>query len=342
MFLLYSAINLEPLPIMPMPERLQEAIEKEIEHISFKEIEKARENLTEKYRGHSSSKRQFMSTEAERCAYLAARMPATYAVVQGVLEEVKARIPDVEMHSLLDVGSGPGTAMWAARDVFPEIRRFTLIERDDQLAAIGARLAASGNDPAMSAASWLKQNVAEDSAAPQAHDMVILSYMVGELPSAVVPVLLEKCWLATEKCLVVIEPGTPAGFERIRSIRQALIAWNAFLTAPCPHCIACPMAEGDWCHFSKRVERTSFHRKIKGGTLGYEDEKFSYIVASKIKPVLPQARVLRHPIKHSGHIELTLCTDRGMIERATVSKRTPEIYKQARKIQWGESFEKQG
>lgn len=48
---------------------------------------------------------------------MAARMPACYAAVYKVLEEVSMRLPLFNPESMLDFGSGPGTAIWAAHEV---------------------------------------------------------------------------------------------------------------------------------------------------------------------------------------------------------------------------------
>jgi ribosomal protein RSM22 (predicted rRNA methylase) len=97
-------------------------------------------------------------------------------------------------------------------------------------------------------------------------------------------------------------------------------------------------AAGDWCHFSQRVERTSQHRQLKGGALGYEDEKFSYLIAAKDYLPSAAARIVRHPGKHSGHVQLPLCTAEGKIENRTITRSSKEAYKRARKAEWGESW----
>ena len=97
-------------------------------------------------------------------------------------------------------------------------------------------------------------------------------------------------------------------------------------------------AAGDWCHFSQRVERTSQHRQLKGGELGYEDEKFSYLVVAKNNSPSAGARIVRHPGKHSGHVQLALCTPQRQIENRTVTRSSKEAYKQARKAEWGDTW----
>jgi ribosomal protein RSM22 (predicted rRNA methylase) len=102
-------------------------------------------------------------------------------------------------------------------------------------------------------------------------------------------------------------------------------------------------AAGDWCHFSQRMERTSLHRQLKGGELGHEDEKFSYLIAAKADAVSADAapipaRIVRHPGKHSGHVQLSLCTPQGGIETRTVTRSSKSIYKLARKAEWGDTW----
>ena len=101
-------------------------------------------------------------------------------------------------------------------------------------------------------------------------------------------------------------------------------------------------AAGDWCHFSQRVERTSQHRQLKGGALGYEDEKFSYLVAGKADASPTAARIVRHPGKHSGHVQLVLCTSQGQIENRTVTRSSKDAYKLARKAEWGDPWPDSG
>lgn len=323
----------------PLPEELQQAIEKEMKGLHFHDVLEAREQLTYLYRNRQPDKREFMTTNIQRCAYAAARLPATYAVIRHVLNEVALRLPNIPISSLLDLGAGPGSVMWAACQTFSSIERITLAEKDVDLIALGKRLALHSHDSAIRRANWQIHDLEKlpDVNGFIPHDLVVLSYSIGELsPEAMLP-LISACWNAANQVLIVIEPGTPLGFERIRAIRQQLIALKGQMIAPCPHSQACPITGSDWCHFSERIERSSLHRRLKEGVLSYEDEKFSFVAFSKIPCIPANNRVLRHPLKRSGHVVLNLCTPTGL-KQTTVSKKSSEAYKHARKLEWGDTY----
>jgi ribosomal protein RSM22 (predicted rRNA methylase) len=96
-------------------------------------------------------------------------------------------------------------------------------------------------------------------------------------------------------------------------------------------------AVGDWCHFAARVDRTAEHRRLKDGELGYEDEKFSYLAFSKTPAAHAEARIVRHPQVHGGHIRLTLCTPEGL-QSPTVTRSKKEAFRAARKAKWGDGW----
>jgi ribosomal protein RSM22 (predicted rRNA methylase) len=170
------------------------------------------------------------------------------------------------------------------------------------------------------------------------HELVIVSYALGELAAPLAQNLLQRAWKCAGKWLAVIEPGTRPGFEVVFNARQQLLSFGAHLLAPCPHGGECPMQRaGDWCHFAVRLERSGKHRRLKQAALGYEDEKFSYVIASRA-PVIPAAaRVVRHPMRHSGYTQLTLCTPDGL-ERVTVTRAHQDRYRAAKKAEWGDKW----
>jgi ribosomal protein RSM22 (predicted rRNA methylase) len=138
--------------------------------------------------------------------------------------------------------------------------------------------------------------------------------------------------------LVIVEPGTPDGFSRIRAARAELVAQGARVVAPCPHDADCPLAQDNWCHFSVRVARSRRQRQLKGGEAPYEDEKYSYVIVAATPPEVRHARILRHPKISPGRIELTLCGARGLAER-TVVRSDGGAFRLARKIRWGDTWD---
>lgn len=321
---------------MHLPEELKLAIEEIVKGKKIPHISQAREELTERYKASNSSS-EFITSDRQREAYIVSRMPATYAVVKRVMEEIAARAPEIKPKTLLDLGAGPGTVAWAVAQIFSDMDKATLIEKDRDFISIGKTLAARGSQKILNHLQWNLQNL-ETLSELKNHDLLVLSYAIGELKPEAISPLIEKCWNATNQLLVIIEPGTPAGFERIRSVRSQLIALGGNMIAPCPHMLSCPMTGDNWCHFSERLARTSLHRQIKGGELGYEDEKYSYVAFCKNPIPLIENRVLRHPLKRSGHVVLYLCVKEWGLKQEVVSKRNPELYRQAKNVDWGDPF----
>jgi ribosomal protein RSM22 (predicted rRNA methylase) len=322
---------------MRLSAELQDAIQRETGKVDHRKLAQAVAQLTEHYKTADFSTPAVV-TEAHRAAYLAVRLPATYAALRRVFAELKLRAPQDEIASLLDLGAGPGTALFAAAEQFPHLQQATLIESDVGWLAVSKRLTEQSESPAVQQAQWLKQDL-RSGLNCEKHDLVVISYTLGELPQASAEALLNKAWKSANKFLVLIEPGTRRGFAAINAARSSLIANAATILAPCPHHFTCPMpAAGDWCHFSQRVERTAQHRQLKGGALGYEDEKFAYLVVAKNTSTSAGARIVRHPGKHSGHVQLVLCTAEGKIENRTTTRSSKEAYRRARKAEWGDSW----
>jgi ribosomal protein RSM22 (predicted rRNA methylase) len=319
-----------------LPEELVAAIQREIDRVDTSVLARASQELTRSYKAETYSRPPIQSA-AHRAAYLAVRFPATYAVNLRVLTELRRLAPRVDIRSLLDLGAGPGTAVFAAAAIFPELRQATELESSDPWLKLGKQISAESSLSVLREAEWIRQDLqSKFDASP--HDLVAMSYALGELSAEAAEALLDRAWSLAKQFLVVIEPGTPRGFSVIHTARAAMISAGAHILAPCPHSRACPIAgTRDWCHFAQRVERSSQHRKLKGAALGFEDEKFSYIIASRNRFPPVAARIVRHPQKHSGHVGLTLCGARGL-ETKTITRSDKQNYKLARQAQWGEAW----
>ena len=329
---------------MHLPDSLRIELDRAFETCSKPQVKSARRALTQRYRksGKNNSilvetsneqseiNPSFMTTRWDRLSYMATRMPATYAVCYHVLNQLQMH--GQEIISLLDLGAGPGTVLWAASQLFPSLSQITLLEQDRALIQEGAKL--FDDSLKQKHISFLYYSV--QSAIPfETHDLVTLSYVLGELPLKDLSTIVQAAWQASTTFLVIIEPGTPEGFRRIREARTQLIHEGAFIFAPCPHHFDCPMTKVDWCHFSQRLVRSSLHRQIKESSLPYEDEKYSYVIAAKNPSERPSSRIVRRPKQGSGHFLLDLCTQDGL-KRKIISKKTPALYRAARHATWGD------
>jgi ribosomal protein RSM22 (predicted rRNA methylase) len=314
---------------------LRAAIDRETAHQGGATLVRAVEALSRRYReGAEPAQAIGRLTEAERLAYAVVRMPATAAALDAVFAALAAHA-SVAPETITDLGAGPATVIWPAVARWPGLRRIALIDRDPDLLALGRRLAGAttGGIEITSHGGDLV------TAGAPSGDLVVLSYALGELGGDRLARAVDRALALSTGAVAIVEPGTPAGFARIRAARDRLIASGATLVAPCPHAGACPMRGGDWCHFAVRLDRSRAHRRAKQGALGWEDEKFSYVIATPSAAGLrarADARVVRRPIKGTGHVTLALCTPDGLAEEV-VTRRDP-AYRTARDTSWGDSW----
>lgn len=314
---------------MTLPDALRDGIEQLVARTDHRRIENAAQRLSEAYRAGGT--RAARSAE-DVAAYLATRAPATYAAAVAVFHQISLARPGWAPASVLDLGAGPGIASWAAVETWPSIATVTLVEAESEMVRAGKVLADSGR-PALRHASWTMSDA--DVAGTQA-DLVVASYLIGELAPNALDGFVHRAWVRTSDTLVVVEPGTTAGYERILAVRTAVIAAGGSMLAPCPHDTPCPLPGGDWCHFATRLPRSRTHRIAKGAERGFEDEKFAYTVLCRSPHPRPGARVIRRPDLRPGHVVLDLCAPSG-IEQRTVSRREGDDYRRARKLRWGDA-----
>jgi ribosomal protein RSM22 (predicted rRNA methylase) len=320
-----------------LPPALTAAIEAELQGVPVATLARAVDALSLRYREAGAAVRIAGLSDADVQAYLAYRLPATYAAIVAALDAAAASLPDWEPRSLLDVGSGPGTAAWAALDVWPALQHAVLIDRDPKLIAAGQRLARAA-PPALHSAEWRRRSLTAPEPLPHC-DLVVAAYVLGELPADSVDAAVERLWEACAGTLVLAEPGTPDGYALLQRLRGSLQQQGAHTLAPCPHEHECPLLGTDrWCRFVARLERSRLHRLAKRSELAYEDEPFAYVAMSRMLPDPYWARVVSRPRAGGrGHLELELCTEEG-VSRVTVSRRDGAFYRTARKVRWGDAL----
>jgi ribosomal protein RSM22 (predicted rRNA methylase) len=275
-----------------------------------------------------------ITSEADALAYALVRMPATYAAATASLNALCEIAPQFAPASLLDVGAGPGTATWAAAEAFASLKNFTLLDANPALRALGLDLAR--DHLRLRAMTYHRGEARAALADAEAADLVVASYMIGEINDAERKALAELMWAKTRDTLLVVEPGTPAGYARILTLRAQLIASGAHVGAPCPHDGECPLAAPDWCHFTQRLPRSRAHKQLKSAELPYEDEKFIYVALTRAPVARHPARVLAQPDVNKVEVTAKLCTAEGLVI-ARIPRRAKGDYSAARRWRWGDA-----
>ena len=316
---------------MDIPEGLKDSINRLLSENKVSNIIENAQTISNRYRKNDGKGKRLLTNESEAVSYVISRMPATYAAVYSAFKQILANYNE-KMTSLLDVGAGTGTGTWAVNEI-ENMSQITCLEREKSMSNIGKKLM---KNTALDNVQWKSYNILQDEIAEKA-DIVLTSYMINELPEQKRENAVLKLWQATNKLMVVIEPGTPEGFKNILNIRNLIKNQGGYIVAPCCYNGECPIKENDWCAFYARVARSSIHRQAKGGNLGYEDEKFSYIAFSKTPVEITGERILRHQQINSRFVKVKLCTADGIQEK-TYSKKDGEIYKKIKKLDAGEKI----
>ena len=320
---------------MELPAPLRSAVDQMLQGEPLERLAKASAILSDRYRREVRDGRFHIDDALAAKAYLATRLPATFAAVRAALAMVEDAAPNFQPQTLIDLGCGPGTALWAAADTWGSLASAEMVEASGAIRSVGEKLAASGSVKNH----WQAGDVTGKIPALASADLVTLAYVLDELPPTTIAAVTEKLWDLTKGMLVVIEPGTPAGWQRILTVRDKLRSLGAHLVAPCMHAEDCPIVAPDWCHFSRRVARSRVHRMAKGAEVPWEDEKYIFIAASR-EPVSPVGdRVLAPPRVNGGVGRVKLCRKDGTAAELTFSKRDGEAFKEIRRADWGDRLD---
>lgn len=325
---------------MLLPAGLRLAIDLALEGVSRNALSERAARISDLYRTGAASSLAIRD-EADALAYAVTRLPATYAAVRNALTHLEERCPTFHPHTMLDLGAGPGTASWAAVEAWPQIETITQIDSNATLLRLGKAFSDSAAAPAIRSSKQNTANFARGTAIDSTADLIIASYTLAELDPAQIASLLTDAWRQCTGAIVVVEPGTPDGYKRILHARNLLLAHQARIAVPCPHQLACPLTAPDWCHFVQRVFRSRDHMLVKSAELPFEDEKFSYLVAVRehIFRSSEKGRILAQPDGGKAAVTIKLCKPDGTAGHVSIARRDKELFKQARKKDWGDEFQ---
>lgn len=323
--------------MVSLPENLEAEIRERLKALPASQWKSEAQALSRRYRGEREASLPVLARGKEQAlAYLAQILPATFAQLTGAMAAAHAQAPAWRPSSLLDIGSGPGTALWAAAAQWPSLARFTAWERETAFIKIGQRLAQAIKSRAKSSVMWERIDVSRQlKHIPEKYDLIVIGHVLNELKAETQQQVVAWAWEHCAGMVLLVEPGTSAAFPALKSAREQLLALGARTLAPCPHDHPCPLVD-DWCHFPQRLQRPQFQRRAKAALSQWEDCKFAYAAMARFAPAnVPRARIIRAPQVTKVFAEARLCTAGGIVPHRA-GKNDREAFKRTKKLRWGE------
>lgn len=296
--------------------------------------------LHEKYTHSVHARRQNYYADADDVlAYLALRMPATYAQFYGALASVAEMLPTWKPVTVLDIGAGPGTGMWAATHVWDSLKNVSCIERERAFSTYGKKMQSEAHFQADVA--WEQYDLSSGLHDDTKYDLVLIGNVLNELSPSLAEKILGQAYSLTKGVLVILEPGTPSGSQLIASCASKL-ARAGTLIAPYLN-NSYVHDESYWLHFPQRFIRPEFQRRLRqimressDMASDWEEAKYSYAAISTLSAeITPYARVVGKVQLQKGFLELPILTAQ-QIEKVKVLKRNKDAYSFAKNLNWGE------
>ncbi|KAJ7374597.1 Methyltransferase-like protein 17, mitochondrial [Desmophyllum pertusum] len=311
----------------------------------------------------------------ESAAYAASRIPASYGATLRVFHEISRREPDFQPETLLDFGSGSGSATWAAHEKWGDsIREYQCVDVSQDMNDLAEYLLRGGEGLKNSLyipKVYFKRFLPVSNLI--SYNVVVASYALSEIPKASLrQMAVRSLWGKTSDFLVIIEHGNSEGFEITAEARNLVLkngdgesveteasAGNefqyldpaaeemddGFVFSPCPHDVKCARSDAKTrdhpCNFEQRVQLAFSQKNTRLKKRGFHTARFSYIVLRKgarDSEEKPWPRVLEPLRLRRRHVICKLCCSSGDLKHKIFTKKKDgDIYKCARHLtKWGD------
>ncbi|XP_015787640.1 methyltransferase-like protein 17, mitochondrial [Tetranychus urticae] len=310
--------------------------------------------------------------EYNSIVYMAARLAPNFAATKFVLHDIKCTYPDFKPKTLFDFGSGVGTTIWAANEIWPKsFSEYFCVDISKEAHDIARLLLKQGDDtkPLIYEGIFTRQflPVASDIK----YDLVVSAFSLLELPSLRSRVnTIENLWHKTDDLLVIIEHGKKAGFAAVLEARNLVLQItghkvtdtfnvdseirgvtesddnqvpSSHIIGPCPHNYPCPKlftGQIEPCNFSVSFNHLQYGELSK--ILWGNREEFSYCVIQKkprnFKENPPWPRVISPVIRKQASALCKLCCPDGTIKNIRVGKQrdTKNLYNLVKLSKWSD------
>lgn len=279
--------------------------------------------------------------------YLAGKAVQNYAVSHRILNEIKARDKDFRPETFFDFGSGIGTNIWAASEIWSDsLKEYFCVETSEPMIELSERL----TEAAKPKIKGISHRQFFPASMNPTYDIVMSANSLFELPSQQFRLeTILKLWRKTENYLIIVEEGTNAGFTLVNEARDFILKYAnskrrkeeefVHVFSPCPHDLKCPRLAVDNthpCNFSVLYHPLQF--------LGGQEhlaQLYSYVVLKKGKrPENDEQwpRIVRTTLKRSKHVICRMCLANGELKEDifTEYKHGKNMYRCARSSKWGD------
>ncbi|MGR3294574.1 MAG: small ribosomal subunit Rsm22 family protein [Candidatus Scalindua sp.] len=270
-------------------------------------------NLEELFYAYQSPARRntYINDHSMAALYMITRGRSIMGVMEKIISQNLEVFHDVE--SVVDFGGGPGTFLFALSK-FKTINKYTNIERSDAFIGILNALVEeflSSSVPHTYVDSISCNYLRLEPQDIPINDLCVFSYTFCECDNSLDSLsgLVEN-----SNMVLIIEPGTPSGCKNIIQARDKLIEKGFSTIAPCTVSNEfCPLrdSESDWCHFVERIDRSRIQRHLKNGVLGYEYEKYSYLLMSKYPSHPDGKRIISRPNYTKHSVSFDICSEKS-------------------------------
>lgn len=300
-------------------------------HFNNKDIEFFAESvalLSDSFtKGRRSLPKNYLNLKEFRAGYILYFLISNYLKASFTLSE--ASIPEKKSLKILDIGSGPGTALLAASSFFKD-RSVSLTAVDQNrhiLKDASSLISKYAGLPVKTIAEPISARNVGSVLHESAFDVIFLSNFVGEIrPFELRAALIQKLlgsFLSADGSLIIIEPALRETSRDLMTLRDDLLTENPNISVQslCLHDLPCPMLRAnnrDWCHVYLEWRRPELIEKIDrliGNQKNYL--KFSYLILKNKATVQPLpddvSRVVSSPLISKGKKELLICNCKGLI-----------------------------
>jgi len=195
--------------MLSLPYQLETAIETALQRVPASKWKSVAKALSERYRSERTGKEVSLAKGAdEALGYAAIILPSAYAQLYGAMAAIKERVPGWQPASMLDIGSGPGTALWTASQQWPTLQKLTAWEREPAFIDLGRRLAKASEQQALISTDW--HRVTLGSRLPdqiETYDLIVFGHVLNELPEALRKEIVALAWQHCSGIMLIVEPA---------------------------------------------------------------------------------------------------------------------------------------